>query len=165
MTACARLPRLTIAMTLLGFARTARAQMRLTPPPYAEYRVDGISGRGTALEAGGGVSLPMGIYVRLGVDGAAGTTWRDGGLRTSGRVDAIARFLLDPFREVPVGLSLGGGLTVPYVQGDKTLRPLVAAVVDIEGRMHGRFTPAVQLGLGGGARLGVVIRTSPPRFR
>jgi len=149
---------------LLLCAKTACAQ-QLVPPPYAEYRVDAISARGTALEAGAGVSVPAGIYVRLGFDGAAGAMWRDDAAHAAGRVDAIARFMLDPFREVPVGLSVGGGLTVPYVQGDKTVRPLLVAVVDIEGRMRGRFTPALQLGLGGGARLGVVIRTSPPRFR
>jgi hypothetical protein len=154
----------TVAMICLLLAHgTARAQER--PPAYAEYRADGIFGHGTAAQAGLGAVIPFGVYVRLGVDGAAGATWRDGAARASGRVDAIARFLLDPFRETPIGLSLGGGVSVPYVRGDAHLRPYLATVIDIEGRIRGPITPAVQIGLGGGTRVGIVLRTSPSRWR
>jgi hypothetical protein len=135
------------------------------PPRYAEYRADAIVGRGTAAQAGGGVSVPLGVYVRLAIDGAAGATWRDATTRASGRVDAIGRFLLDPFREVPVALSLGGGVSVPYVDGESRVRPYLVLVVDIEGRTRGPITPALQLGLGGGARVGLVLRTATGRWR
>lgn len=135
------------------------------PPVYAEYRADAIAGRGTAAQGGGGVSVPLGIYVRLAVDASAGATWRDGTTRASGRVDAIGRFLLDPFREVPVALSLGGGVSVPYADGDSRVRPYLTLVVDLEGRARGPISPAVQLGLGGGARVGVVLRASTGRWR
>lgn len=135
------------------------------PPVYAEYRLDAIIGSGTAAQGGAGVVLPLGTYVRLGVDAAYGATWNNGQARMSGRADAIARFLLDPFREAPFGLSLGGGLSVPYVPSSARLRPYLTAVMDVEGRKRGSFTPALQLGLGGGTRIGVVIRSSPPRWR
>lgn len=151
------------AATFVG-ARAVRAQ-NAPPPRYAEYRADAIIGNGTAAEAGAGIVIPFGMYVRMGVDGAAGATWRGTAAHASGRVDAIARFLLDPFREVPVGLSLGGGVSVPYTSGDRNVRPYLTAVVDIEGRMRGAITPAIQVGLGGGTRVGIVLRTSSRTWR
>ena len=153
-----------VAAAVLLTPAVAGAQLGAAPM-YAEYRTDAIVTRGLSAEAGGGVVIPADTYVRVSLDGAAGATWRDGAVRASGRVDAIGRFLLDPFREVPVGVSLGGGVSVPYVAGDARLRPYLTVVVDVEGRMRGGFTPAVQLGLGGGARIGVVLRRSPRRYR
>jgi hypothetical protein len=146
-------------------ALAGRADAQLPSPAYAEYRGDAIVGRGTSAQAGLGAVFLFGTYVRTTVDAAAGTTWRFGEARASGRADVVARFLLDPFREVPVGLSLGGGVSVPYVSGDAHVRPFLTAVIDVEGRMWHYFTPALQLGLGAGTRLGLVIRTSPPRWR
>jgi hypothetical protein len=144
----------------------SRASAQIIPAPvYGEYRGDAIVGRGTSAQAGiGGVFL-MGTYVRTTIDAAGGATWRYDEARASGRVDAIARFLLDPFREARLGLSLGGGVSVPYVSGDAHVRPLLTAVIDVEGRMRGPVTPAIQVGLGGGTRIGFALRTSPPRWR
>jgi hypothetical protein len=137
------------------------------PPPtsYAELRGDVVVGRGTAAQGGVGAVVPLGAYVRMSIDGAGGATWRDGGTKASGRVDVIGRFLLDPFREMPFGLSLGGGISVPVTQGDAHVRPYLTTVVDVEGRKRGPITPALQIGLGGGARLGVLLRMSPTRWR
>jgi hypothetical protein len=147
-------------------AGASRATAQLPPPTaYAEFRGDVIAGRGTAAQGGLGAVVPLGAYVRLSLDGAVGSTWRDGTTLASGRVDAIGRFLLDPFREMPFGLSLGGGLSLPVTQGDRRTRPYLTAVVDIEGRKHGPLTPALQLGLGGGMRIGLVFRTSAGRWR
>jgi hypothetical protein len=142
----------------------AGAQTLASPPDYLEYRADAIVAHNTSLEAGLGAVEPLGPYIRMGIDGAAGASWRDGSPHPSGRIDAIGRFLLDPFREMQVGLSLGGGVSVPVVIG-QPVRPYLAVVVDIEGRMKGPVTPALQLGLGGGARIGVVMRTSVRRWR
>jgi hypothetical protein len=137
----------------------------LIPPLYPEFRADAIVGRETAAQAGVGVVIPAGIYVRLSVDAAGGATFANGASRASGRIDAIGRFLLDPFRETPLAVSFGGGLSVPYLDGQSHVRPYLTAVIDVEGRMHGRLTPALQVGLGGGARVGVVLRASPARWR
>ena len=145
--------------------RAGAQTQNLIPPLYPEFRADAIIGRETAAQAGVGVVIPAGIYVRLGVDAAGGVTFADGVSRASGRVDAIGRFLLDPFRETPVAVSFGGGLSVPYVDGQSHVRPYLTAVIDVEGRMRGRLTPALQVGLGGGARVGVVLRASPARWR
>jgi hypothetical protein len=137
----------------------------LIPPVYPELRADVIVARGTTAQAGAGIVIPLGIYVRMSVDAAGGATFENGTSRASGRVDAIGRFLLDPFRETPVAVSFGGGLSVPYIDGQTRLRPYLTAVIDVEGRMRGRVTPALQVGLGGGARVGVVLRASQPRWR
>jgi hypothetical protein len=159
---------LAAAAVLLGVAVAKRAEgqtQSLIPPMYSELRADAIVARETAAQVGAGVVMPLGIYVRLSVDAAGGATFDKGASRASGRVDAIGRFLLDPFRETPVAVSFGGGLSVPYVDGQDHLRPYLTAVIDIEGRKRGRFTPAFQIGLGGGARVGIVLRTSQPRWR
>ncbi len=148
----------------IGGPRVGHAQGALVPGPYPEYRADGLFARHWAAEAGAGVVVPMGIYVRTGFDLAAGAQWQDGTARGAGRLDVISRFLLDPFREVPLGLSLGGGLSLAYVDRDR-VRPYLVGVLDVEGRAHGGFTPALEIGLGGGGRVGVVVRRSAGRYR
>ena len=161
---------LRLCASLSGMLCAAGRQLAgqaVTPPTYAEYRLDAIVGGRTSVQGGLGVVFPMGTYVRLAIDGAGGATWHDaeGMTRGSGRVDAVGRFLLDPFREAPFGLSLGGGLSLQYVDGGRGVQPYVTAVVDLEGRKRGRFTPAFQLGLGGGTRVGIVLRSSSTRWR
>lgn len=143
----------------LALSARLTAQTSLRTPPYAEYRVDVIDGRGNSAQAGVGITIPMGLYVRLAAIGAMGPEWRGGKTELTGRTDIIGRFLLDPFRQMPVALSMGGGVTVPYERG-ATVRPLLAAVIDIEGKRRGGLTPALQVGLGGGARVGLGLRTS-----
>lgn len=117
------------------------------------------------MQGGAGIVFPLGVYTRLSIDGAAGPRFDDDGVQASGRVDVVARFLLDPLRETPFGLSLGGGLTVPYAQGDAHVGTYLTAVIDIERRMSHGITPALQIGLGGGTRVGIVLRRSPRAYR
>lgn len=137
----------------------AVAQGIPAPAPMPELRADVITGHQPAVQLGGGVQLPMGRYVRLGVVGAAGVPTGDGAKRgLDARLDLLARFLLDPFRQRPLGLSAGGGLSLRAEPGDR-LRPLLLIAMELEGRRSARgWAPALQLGLGGGARIGVVLR-------
>jgi hypothetical protein len=85
--------------------------------------------------------------------------------RADARVDLLTRFLLDPFRQSRYGLSLGGGIGLRAEPGDH-VRPVLLAAVDLEGaRWSNGWVPAMQLGLGGGARVGVVLRRGTPRAR
>jgi hypothetical protein len=134
------------------------------PTSYPEFRGDAIIATGTTVQGGVGVVVPAGVYARVGLDGGFGTRWHEGSSSSVGRVDLIARFLFDPIRENDVAFSVGGGLSTP-IDGDGFRTPYLTLVVDVEGRRHGGYTPAIELGLGGGARIGFVLRRSPPRWR
>jgi hypothetical protein len=153
------------ALTIL--APAARAQVP-RPTTQPELRLDGIFGHQPAVQLGAGVQIPMGYYVRVGLDAAVGVATED---RTAligsadvppgpldGRVDLLIRFLLDPFRQSAFGLSLGGGVSARAEPGDH-VRPRLLVALDVEGRRSARgVVPALQVGLGGGLRVGVVLR-------
>ena len=161
---------LAIAIAVAGrppHAIGQRPAARVSP----EFRADVILGDRAAAHAGAGVQIPLGTYVRLGIVGAAGRRLDGGAMRppgrsaASGRVDILARFLLDPSRQTAYGLSLGGGVGVRAESGDR-LRPVLLASVDLEGRRSRRgLVPAFQAGLGGGVRLGVAMRRGVPGAR
>lgn len=153
-----------LASLALLVSSVAAAQQQPSRP-YPEYRADAIIARGSAAQLGGGIVLPLGVYMRLGVDAAAGATWRYGETFGSGRVDAIARFLLDPFRESRFGVSLGGGVSAPFGSAEPSQPPYLTAVIDVEWPRRGGLTPALQVGLGGGTRIGLVLRQSPLQWR
>jgi hypothetical protein len=151
---------LVVAMT--AAPRPASAQAPESPGLMPEVRGDVILGRQAAVQLGVGVQISAGYYVRVGVDGALGVRVNETSLSTQhpldGRLDVLARFLLDPFRQTSYGLSVGGGMSLRAEQGDR-VRPMLLVAVDIEGRRSTRgVVPAVQLGLGGGTRIGVVLR-------
>lgn len=149
---------------------TAEAQASAqasAPRPRAEARVDYIGRNPDAVHAGFGLNVPLGTYVRIGIVGAGGPSWDDGRSGSSARADVIARFSFDPFRERRWGLSAGGGLSVRYDElspSESRWRALIAVVLDLEGAVIGSVTPAVQLGLGGGTRVGLILRAAD-RFR
>ena len=77
----------------------------------------------------------------------------------------LVRFLLDPFRQSAYGLSMGGGLSARAEPGDR-VRPRLLLAVDLEGRRSSRgLVPALQVGLGGGVRVGVVLRRGAKLMR
>jgi hypothetical protein len=152
-----------LVVALFG-ATAARLTAQQSPVAYPEFRADALFGKGTTGQAGLGVVVPLGVYVRLGLDGAAGATWQNGVSSATGRVDAIVRFLLDPLRESGAAISLGGGLSAP-IRKDGVKSPYLTVVIDVEGKARRGITPALELGLGGGGRVGIVLRRSPPRWR
>jgi hypothetical protein len=152
------------AAAVLSAAIAPRLAAQQEPRMYAELRADAFLASGGSAQAGGGIVIPAGVYARVGLDGAAGVRWHDGTSSGVGRIDLIARFLLDPLRENNIGLSVGGGLSAP-IDGNGFKTPLLTVVLDVEGRQRAGWTPGLELGLGGGARVGVVLRRSPPRWR
>jgi hypothetical protein len=110
------------------------------------------------------VNVPIGLYVRLESTLAGGLATRDGITRGAARGDAVARFVLDPLRETRRGLYGIGGVSLMY-DGFERWRPRLVAGIGLEGReRHGRVM-ALELALGGGARLGFVVRRARPRGR
>lgn len=147
---------------MVAASREAGAQIPENPGLLPELRGDVILGRRAAVQLGAGVQIPAGYYVRVGVIGAVGVRIDDPTPptqhRMDGRLDVLARFLLDPFRQTSYGLSLGGGMSLRAEPGDR-VRPVLLVAVDVEGRRSRRgLVPAVQVGLGGGTRIGVVLR-------
>ena len=65
---------------------------------------------------------------------------------------------LDPFRQDAWGLSFGGGLSVRE-------RAYLAVIAEVEGREVAGWLPALQLGVAGGFRAGVVVRRAVPGRR
>lgn len=137
----------------------ARAVLLLLVTPFVvcaqrfqpEARVDMIGPRPYALHGGIGVGTRLGTYVRVSAGGAYGMRPVGSGARSEWRGDLLARATLDPFRQQRWGLSVGGGITVRR-------RAYLAAIVDVEGPARGGVLPALQVGVGGGLRAGVVLR-------
>lgn len=116
-----------------------------------------------------GVNVPVGTYLRVELVGAGGASWEDGRAGASARADVIGRFSFDPFRERRWGLSAGGGLSARYDQRvaeeQHRWRAFVAVVLDLEGPLIAGAAPALQVGLGGGVRIGLILRGADPRRR
>lgn len=154
------------ALAVVPCARAQQQSARRVLPPL-EVRADAINPRSTSdgtLQAGVGVNIPLGSYARLEVDGAGGVTRRASSDHHSGRADAIVRFLLDPFAESAWGLSIGGGMSALFAEGART-REYLVVVADVEAPRVSGIVPAVQVGLGGGARVGLVLRAYRPGRR
>ena len=146
------------AVALLAVApATAYAQQRVPIAP--EVRLDVIGAHPTSVQGAIGVEIPAGTYVRVGVLGGAGASIEsDGASGAAGRLDVLARFLVDPFRQSRWGFSAGAGVSVRADPGDR-VRPRLLVALDLEGRRsRGGLSPSLQLGLGGGVRGGVGLR-------
>ena len=157
-----------VAVAFVG-APVARGQQPTAPRIAPEVRLDAIVGHDAAVQLGAGIQIPAGYYARIGLDAAVGAPIGTGVGSTrrgmDARVDLLARFLLDPFGQAAYGLSLGGGASLRAEHGERA-RPLLLVAIDVEGHRstHG-LVPAVQVGLGGGVRLGVILRRGAPASR
>ena len=140
-----------------GGASNAAAAM-----PQWERRIEVAPTPAVGLAAGLGVNARAGYYARVGVHAAAGLARRGDGVVGVQRLEAVSRFLFDPFGEFPRGLYGGGGFAVRHAPGDP-LRGDLVVVVGMEGPLGTRRRiPAVELALGGGARLTLVYRQRRP---
>lgn len=127
----------------LAIAARARAQQ-------PEIRGDVLGPRPT-YSAGAGLVVPFGYYVRGSADVSVGAQPTAGTTRAEWRGDILGRFLFDPFREQRWGVSVGGGLSLRR-------RLYLALVADVEGPAVAGWAPALQAGVSGGWRAGVVLR-------
>lgn len=139
------------SLFLLFAATTSGAQS-------IEGRIDAIAAGPAAIHAGAGFTVPMGTYVRPGIDAAIGSS-RDG---ISGRVDGFARFHLDPFRRhrwAPYG---GGGLTARF-DDNRSTRYYLLVFLGVDGPVAHKVSTSIEAGLGGGGRIGIIIRRAAER--
>ena len=125
----------------------------------SEVRVDGFFARSSGVEAAYGISIPAGIYLRSGLVGGVGA----GRHGVESRADFISRFSLDPFRQGRWAPYAGAGLSGRFrASADGGSKAFLLLYLGLEGPLpYGKLSgwvPAVELGLGGGARLGVILR-------
>ena len=150
--------RLFACLAVSGTVRTASAQLPQLPL-QVEGRLDGLFARTSGVEAGLGLSVPLGLYARTGLVGGIGA----GSHGVEGRTDLIARFSLDPFRQSRWAPYVGGGISGRYrSEEDGGSHAYLLIYLGLEGGLPiGRtsgWVPAFELGLGGGARVGVILR-------
>ncbi|HET9776740.1 MAG TPA: hypothetical protein VFP77_09270 [Gemmatimonadaceae bacterium] len=136
----------------------ARGQVR-QQPLQTEYRLDALFARTAGGEAALGVSVPAGLYVRTGLVAGIGV----GAHGAEGRTDLFSRFSLDPFRQSRWAPYAGAGISGRYrSKADGGSRAYLLVFLGIEGPLPlGRtagIVPAFEVGLGGGARVGVILR-------
>jgi hypothetical protein len=151
----------TLALTLVLTLATAAAAHSQSPQQalQLEGRLDAIVAHTTGVEAGLGLSVPAGIYVRSGLVAGIGA----GRHGLEGRTDVLARFSLDPFRQSRWAPYGGAGVSGRYrSKFDGGSRAYLLVLIGVEGplrpdRMSG-IVPAFEVGLGGGARFGVILR-------
>jgi len=149
------------AIALLAALSALAHAQQASLPVAPELRLDVLGGHHPSVQGALGVEIPAGYYVRVGVLAGAGATIDgDDAPRAAGRVDVLARFLLDPFRQARWGFSAGAGVSLRADPGDR-VRPRLLVALDLEGRRtHAGLSPSLQLGLGGGVRGGVGLRWS-----
>lgn len=104
--------------------------------------------------------MAAGTYVRTGAVAGAGFS-RDG---LSGRLDGLAQFHFDPLRQSRWAPYGGGGLSVRFDRGEKA-RAYLMLLLGLDGPVHSGATPSFELGLGGGARIGVIFRQATAERR
>ncbi|MFN2603017.1 MAG: hypothetical protein ABR582_09710 [Gemmatimonadaceae bacterium] len=145
-----------VAMIFCATGAGAQAQADTTAKPVdAEMRLDGIISRVPAAQLGVGLMATAGYYVRIGADGALGFSQH--GL--SGRIDGLARFHFDPFRQSRWAPYGGGGISGRFEKREKG-RAYLLVFLGMDGPIEGSVTPSLELGLGGGARIGIILRQS-----
>lgn len=125
----------------------------------SEGRVDAIFARTSGVEAAYGFTVPVGIYVRSGVAAGIGV----GRHGAEGRTDFISRFSFDPFRQTRWAPYAGAGLSGRYrTELDGGSRAYLLAFLGVEGPLPvgelSGWVPALEVGLGGGARVGLILR-------
>jgi hypothetical protein len=150
-----------LAVTLVIAATSpAAAGAQLNQQKFqSEARIDAIFARSGGVEAGYGFTVPAGIYLRSGVVAGIGA----GRHGAEGRTDLIARFSLDPFRQSRWAPYAGAGISGRYrSERDGGSRAYLLVFLGLEGPIalgvRQGWEPAFELGLGGGARVGVILR-------
>jgi hypothetical protein len=148
-----------LSLCLSILAPTALLAQIPTQQLQSEVRVDGIFARTSGVEAGFGLSIPAGLYVRSGLVAGVGA----GRHGVESRADFISRFSLDPFRQSRWAPYGGAGISGRFRSiADGGSKGFLLIFLGVEGPLpNGQpsgWVPAVEVGLGGGARVGLILR-------
>jgi hypothetical protein len=144
----------------------ASAQEAVAALPQWEGHLVSALSPSAGLLGGVGINVRAGWYARLGLTASAGAVRAGDAWEARQRLDGTARFLFDPFAERARGFYAGAGIGVER-RADGSTRGLLLGVVGLEGATRRQvgvrttvptLVPSIELTLGGGARLGVVLR-------
>src|SRR6478672_9685917 len=138
-------------MTPLEAQSTSKSKS--PPNPAIEGRVDAIFSQKPTAQLGLGLSMFGGTYVRTGIVAAIGAN-QEG---VTGRTDGFVRFHLDPFRQSRWAPYGGAGISGRYDAGSRP-KAFVLIFAGVDGPVRNGTTTSFEVGLGGGARIGVVLR-------
>ncbi|HEY8311238.1 MAG TPA: hypothetical protein VIG47_11815 [Gemmatimonadaceae bacterium] len=140
---------------------SAQAQQVAVAVSYVpSLRLDLLGGNPAALQAGAAIEFPFSNYFSIG--GALGAGISSTGF--SGRADAFGKFSLDPYHQSQWEPYIGGGVTVRGDGGGPGTRTYLLGFIGANGPSTGSIAPGVELGFGGGVRLGVTMRfTGSPK--
>lgn len=144
----------------LGVTLSAEATAQIVQQNFqSEFRLDAVFARSGAVEAAYGLTVPAGIYVRPGLVAGIGA----GRHGVEGRSDLIARFSFDPFRQSRWAPYAGAGLSGRYrSELDGGSKAYLLIFLGVEGPLplgeRMGWVPALEVGLGGGGRVGLVLR-------
>lgn len=72
-------------------------------------------------------------------------------------MDGLVRFVVDPFREFRWAPYAAGGISAIY-DGREDWRGVLVGVLGLEGPAQGNVVMAIEVGFGGGARVGIALR-------
>lgn len=117
-------------------------------------RLDVLGGNPTALQAGAAIAFPFSNYFSIGATVGAGIS----STGFSGRLDGYGQFSLDPYHQHVWEPYVGGGVTVRGDGGGPGTRTYLLGFIGANGPSTGAIAPGVELGFGGGVRLGVTMR-------
>ncbi len=138
----------------------ARARAQIVQQNFqSEFRLDAIFARSSAVEAAYGFTIPVGIYVRSGLVAGIGA----GRHGAEGRSDFVVRFSFDPFRQSRWAPYAGGGVSGRFrSELDGGSKAYLLIFLGVEGPLplgeRAGWVPALEVGLGGGGRVGLILR-------
>ncbi|MFL5581224.1 MAG: hypothetical protein ACJ8AO_12690, partial [Gemmatimonadaceae bacterium] len=146
------------AALLLSTPAAAQERASGRTPLGWEVRADGIfAAHEQVAQLGAGVSRALGSYARLTLVAAAGAADAEAAVHPAVRADGFVRITTDPFAEHARAPYVGAGVSARG-RPDADPRVDLLVVLGVDGRPRGAWAPAFELGLGGGARVGLVLR-------
>ncbi len=151
-----------VALVCMLVTPVAEAQRAVPADPRVTARIGSDLSPRQAPHGGLALDVRAGWYARLGLVAEAGLVQVEDRWVGSRRVSATARFLLDPFGERRFGLYGGAGLALHDLAGAGAQGRFVL-LAGLEGDAFRRsVVPALELSVGGGTRVALVLR---PRRR
>ena len=137
-------------------ANPVRAQ-RIEP----EARIDAVVAHRSALQGALGLDIPFSPELHLELAAGAGPAFGGGpGSSVSARGDAVVHFLLDPQHLLRWTPYAGGGVGARYDRS-ADWRAVAIVVVGVNAPRWKHAIPFLEVGLGGGFRIGAGVRRAP----